>query len=172
MGKIAVTIEDQTYQVEVIPNPCVEGEFSVLVDGKPLSVAVPNLDGGSEPIEWVVIENRPYDVVLDPDLRWIKAGRTPRRIRVRDLEPAAPYPEGHVGPLTNGNGRIKAMIPGRVMRVLVQPGERVEAGQPLLVLEAMKMENEIRAPRAGNVRALHVKAGQDVLLNAMLVEIA
>jgi biotin carboxyl carrier protein len=68
------------------------------------------------------------------------------------------------GPLT-----MRAPIPGKVVKVLVKAGERVAAGQALLVLEAMKMENELRTPRAGGVVIVHVKegtaveAGQDLL---------
>lgn len=52
---------------------------------------------------------------------------------------------------------LRAQIPGRVARLWVSEGERVEQGQPLLAVEAMKMENEIRAPRAGVVQLLRVE---------------
>jgi biotin carboxyl carrier protein len=54
---------------------------------------------------------------------------------------------------------------------MVSLGQGVEAGQPLLILEAMKLENEIRAPRSGQVSAIHVTAGQGVALNEVLIEI-
>jgi biotin carboxyl carrier protein len=53
-------------------------------------------------------------------------------------------------------------MPGRIVKVLVKPDETVVARQPLVVIEAMKMENELRAPRAGLVRELHVQEGQTV----------
>ena len=53
----------------------------------------------------------------------------------------------------------------------VSPGDEVETGQPLLELEAMKMENEIRAPRAGRIKMVNVTAGQGVKLNELLVVI-
>jgi biotin carboxyl carrier protein len=64
---------------------------------------------------------------------------------------------------------LKAAIPGRVLRVLVAEGEVVEAGKTLVVLEAMKMENEVRAPRAGRIRAIDVAAGQAVGAGDVLV---
>ena len=56
--------------------------------------------------------------------------------------------------------------------MLVCVGQAVETGQPLLVLEAMKMENQICAPRAGTVEHLNVEIGQSVALNAVLAEIS
>jgi biotin carboxyl carrier protein len=53
-------------------------------------------------------------------------------------------------------------MPGKIARVLVQAGEKVEAGQGLLVVEAMKMQNEIRSPKSGTVEHLLVKEGQPV----------
>jgi acetyl-CoA/propionyl-CoA carboxylase, biotin carboxylase, biotin carboxyl carrier protein len=57
---------------------------------------------------------------------------------------------------------LRAQIPGRVVRLWVTDGEQVEAGQRLLAVEAMKMENEIRAPHGGTVRGLRVAIGQTV----------
>jgi biotin carboxyl carrier protein len=53
-------------------------------------------------------------------------------------------------------------MPGKIIRVLVQAGDKVEAGQGLLVVEAMKMQNEIRSPKSGTVERLLVKEGQPV----------
>jgi biotin carboxyl carrier protein len=53
-------------------------------------------------------------------------------------------------------------MPGKVVRLLVQVGDKVEAGQGLLVVEAMKMQNEIRSPKGGTVERLQVKEGQPV----------
>ena len=70
-----------------------------------------------------------------------------------------------------GTGQIKSVMPGIVKEIRVAEGATVEAKQPLLVLEAMKMENEIRADRAGRVTKIHVKQGQAVEKGALLVTI-
>ena len=67
---------------------------------------------------------------------------------------------------------IKSVMPGVVKELRVGLGDTVEAGAPLLILEAMKMENEIRAPSAGRVKSIHVEAGQAVEKGVPLVELA
>ncbi len=66
---------------------------------------------------------------------------------------------------------LKAPMPGKIARILVEPGSLVEAGQPVLILEAMKMENELRAPAAGSVRAILVHPQDAVEKNALLLEL-
>jgi biotin carboxyl carrier protein len=68
--------------------------------------------------------------------------------------------------------RLRAQIPGRVTRVWVTVGEEVALGQRLLAIEAMKMENELRAPRAGRVEAMRVELGATVERNDELVTLA
>ena len=68
-----------------------------------------------------------------------------------------------------GPETIDSVMPGKVVRVLVSPGDDVSAGQGLVVVEAMKMENEISAPRAGRVKSVDVNPGQNVETGARLV---
>lgn len=70
-----------------------------------------------------------------------------------------------------GPAALAAPMPGLVVRVLAQAGDRVQAGQGLVVIEAMKMENELRAPSAGIVRRVGVTAGSAVEKGALLVEL-
>ncbi len=65
---------------------------------------------------------------------------------------------------------LRAPMPGLVVRVLVEPGQEVVAGAGLVVLEAMKMENELKAPAAGTVGAVRAQAGQAVEKGQVLVE--
>ena len=66
---------------------------------------------------------------------------------------------------------VRAPMPGLVLRVLAAPGDAVEAGQGLVVLEAMKMENELTAPAAGTVAAVHARAGDAVGKGDLLIEL-
>jgi pyruvate carboxylase subunit B len=67
---------------------------------------------------------------------------------------------------------VRSPMPGKITRVLVREGELIEAGQGVLILEAMKMENEIKAPAAGIVKAVHVSESDAVEKNAALIEIS
>ena len=71
---------------------------------------------------------------------------------------------GRVGPQP-----IVAPMPGRILKVLVKTGETVAARQGLIVVEAMKMENELRSPKAGTVAEVRVTEGMSVEANAVLV---
>ena len=71
--------------------------------------------------------------------------------------------------LPDGELAITAPIPGLVVRVLVAVGDAIEEGQPVVLLEAMKMENELRAMRGGVVKSVIVSAGQRVDQNAPLI---
>jgi glutaconyl-CoA/methylmalonyl-CoA decarboxylase subunit gamma len=101
-----------------------------------------------------------------------------------EAESAAQMPTGRAAAKTNGktqaaaaakNGQnvlavARAPIPGVVTAVDVKPGDEVQAGQQLCVLEAMKMNNSIKAVRAGTIASVHVSVGQQVKHNQVLVE--
>ncbi len=166
MPRIAVTIDGHSFEVEVTPlvaGGAAKGKLSVVVNGEHLEVVVPTVQG-REPIEWIMVGTRPYELSIDSGLRWIKAYDGLHKLEVHDLDTVVARP-------VSKDGRVKAPIPGLVTRVMVSQGDRVEAGQPLLVLEAMKMENEITAPRAGVVSTLNVSPGRSVNLGETLVDI-
>ncbi len=71
---------------------------------------------------------------------------------------------------TSGDSRLKAPMPGKVIDVMVKEGESVESGTPLLVLEAMKMENVLKSSIAGVVAKINVQGGVNVEKNQVLIE--
>jgi biotin carboxyl carrier protein len=91
-----------------------------------------------------------------PSMPWAIAARGGRRA-------------GRDGEAGTGPRTIVAPMPGRIVRVLVKPDETVVAHQPLVVIEAMKMENELRAPRSGIVADVRVAEGASVEANTVLV---
>ncbi len=86
--------------------------------------------------------------------------------RARALDAAL----GHKGG-AGGDGTVRSPMPGRVVKLLVKEGDEVAAGTPVVVVEAMKMENELGSGRAGVVKKILVTAGQNVESGAALVEV-
>jgi acetyl/propionyl-CoA carboxylase alpha subunit len=99
-------------------------------------------------------------------LRGRRIGVTVRSWRERTLAQAEAASGTHAGPT-----EVKATLPGLVVTLEVTEGTEVVEDQPLLTLEAMKMQNEVRAPRAGRVTRVAVAAGQAVATGQLLVRI-
>src|SRR5690606_12572134 len=107
---------------------------------------------------------RPYEIVVDPNLQWISAYDGLHTLDVQDANQRVSRPR-------SGDGRVKAPIPGLITRLMVEPGAAVTSGQALVILEAMKMENEIRAPFDGVVKSVSVAHGETVVRNQVLIEV-
>jgi biotin carboxyl carrier protein len=90
-----------------------------------------------------------------------------RRAMLREKARRGAGAQVHGGPL-----EVHAIIPGRVVAISVKPGDTIDAGQQLLVVEAMKMQNELRAPREGTIERVGVEVGQTIEVGDLLVVIA
>ncbi|MFZ5779770.1 MAG: acetyl-CoA carboxylase biotin carboxylase subunit [Pseudomonadota bacterium] len=88
-----------------------------------------------------------------------------RRLRLVDPLDVTQYEA-----LASGEGAVRAPLPGKIIELRVKPGDKVSKGQPLLVLEAMKMEHTLAAPADGTVKALRFAVGEQVVEGAELVE--
>lgn len=164
MSTIQVTIDDTQFDAEVQVDQHEPTCATVTIGGTTLHVAIPHGVAG-DAVAWVLVDGRSYELVLDRQLRTLRSARGLHRLDLRDRAMPSERP-------ASTDGRVKAPIPGTVVRMLVCAGQAVETGQPLLVLEAMKMENQICAPRAGTVERLNIEIGQSVTLNAVLAEIS
>jgi len=71
----------------------------------------------------------------------------------------------------DGSGEIHASMPGRITSILVKPGEEVSVGSPLVILEAMKMQNEVVSHKSGRVASIKVREGDTVRKDDLLVQI-
>jgi acetyl/propionyl-CoA carboxylase alpha subunit len=132
-------------------------------------VAHPALRAGETTTAFLV-EHPPLSLpVPTPPHPW----RGPFRLNLPPPPPAAPpdVDAAEEAPETGGHSTIAAPMPGTVLRVLVAPGDHVSARQPLVVLEAMKMETPLVAPYAAVVRAVHVQEGDRITGGAVLVEL-
>lgn len=179
-GGLDVVSRPVRYYVTLDPDPSAKpvlvdlvelpgGTLEAHVDGKPVELDVayigPQLSvrvGGQ--IVDLTIEGAPPDVgvVASGHRSYVRVESERMRSAAQAKSPTA----------AAGERVIKSPMPGRVVKVLVAKGDAVEVGQGLVVLEAMKMENEVRARAAGTVLEVHVKQGSTVEGNAKLVTLA
>lgn len=146
VSKGALVVNGQTFQVQA-------DEHKVIVDGVEYQVEV------GDGIAWV--DGFPYVFSLGDGYEGIEQN-LPRTGQDADPEP-------HLPPVIQGNHALTAVMPGRVLRVLVKEGDQVQPGEVLCVLEAMKMENELHAQAAGVVQRVLVKPGQTVEAGQSLI---
>jgi len=154
------TVAGRTIRVEVRGG---DGRYRLTLDGTPLEV---DLAGGPRGLSSLLVGVASHEVGIEKR----DGGYTivfPGESFTVDLAAAA---RGTTAPARHGPGpaRLVAPMPGRVVRVLAEPGADVVAGQGLFVIEAMKMENELKAPRAGRLREVAVREGQAVEAGALL----
>lgn len=137
-GEAVCPVEHNTL-VEVEP-----GVYSILVNGASHEVRIEavRVEAGQ-----VTVGKRHFDYEVDDPRQWKRSGDT-----------------------LGGQGRaaILAPMPGKVVRILVAVGDDVDAGQGIAVVEAMKMQNEMKAPRAGRVSAIHASENDSVVAGFVL----
>jgi len=152
-------------------------EFSIMLDGTAYKVVV---DGNSILVngrpfvvgfegEKVLVDGTPQDVKLE-GAKAIVDGIS-YSLSVEGLEQAKAAPRAAAAKVAATAGSVTAIMPGKVIRLLVNVGDAVSEGQVICILEAMKMQNELKAPRAGVVKAIHVQPGRDVEMGAVLAEV-
>jgi len=145
-GEIRAQVGEQSFEADALAPSA--GATSMRVDGRVLDLWME----GTPPDVGVIALGRRFYAKVESE-------------RMRALAAAAPGRGG------KGDGIVTSPMPGRVLKVLVQEGEVVTAGTPLIVVEAMKMENELFAERDGTVTKVFVSPGTNVEGGAKLLEI-
>jgi len=162
-------LRGQKDAVPVDIEPVSEGHYRVTLDGKTHEIDALTLDHGAVSM---LIDDRSYHVECEPagDEVVVLVGRQVVRIDVAD-ERKLRLRAGQAAFQVEGKQTVLAPMPGKVVKVLVKQGDEVKEGQGLVVVEAMKMENELKAPKAGKVTELFAKEGSTVEINAKLVTV-
>ncbi|MEO8435671.1 MAG: biotin/lipoyl-containing protein [Pyrinomonadaceae bacterium] len=147
-SRVVAIIDDRNYEIEVReiePGVCV-----LLWGSRVYECRMRNVEAAGDAVE-VDVGQQVFTVkLIDPK-------------RLRSSQTAAAQ--------TDGSARITAPMPGKVVRVLVEVGSRVEVGAGLVVVEAMKMQNEMKSPKAGVVTTLNAQPGATVNAGDVLVVI-
>jgi biotin carboxyl carrier protein len=166
--RIELEIDGQPFTVVVERYPRQSNRYRVSVDGAPvvvdavrtgadtLSLILPDRGFASHDVGFARGDG-PNDLTVHVLQRTLAVSVNGRRSRTAPRAGTA------------GEQRIVAPMPGKVLRVLVSAGAEIAARQPLLVVEAMKMENELSSPRPGRVKQVAVSAGQSVEAGRLLM---
>ncbi|MBU6998417.1 MAG: biotin/lipoyl-binding protein [Theionarchaea archaeon] len=149
MVKLQVVLDDIRYLVDVEGN-------KVHVNGKEYTV--------QEKENSLDVDGTPYTVDIQKEQVIING--IPHSFRTEE-EKVEPEKKTRSAP-----GAVTAMMPGKIVSVAVKEGQSVKEGDVVCILEAMKMENELKAPKGGTVKKVHVSAGSNVERGEVLVEIS
>src|SRR5215510_9271645 len=163
--KYITTVEDKQYVVEIIDDK------HVSVDGKIYNIDFEAVSG--QPVYSLIVDGKSHEAyVQQGDENWqvLLRGRlypaTVEDEREKRLRAAAGG-----GVAETGEFNLKAPMPGLVVAIPVSEGQEVKKGQVLLILESMKMQNELKAPRDGIVNRIKVKAGESVEQKQQLLSV-
>jgi biotin carboxyl carrier protein len=160
--KYYTRVDNTEYEVEI------NGE-SILLNGEPVNVDL--MRSGAAELYSVLFGGRSYEMLVNSDRfnYTINVRGVQFQVQVEDERARRMNRARRLPALPEGELAITAPIPGLVVRVLAAEGDAIEEGQPVVLLEAMKMENELRAIRSGIVKSVLVSAGQRVDQNAPLI---
>jgi len=150
------TIEDHDYQVEIVD------ERHVRIGGRLLAVDFESVSG--QPVYSLIVDGKSYEAyVYQRDDQWqvLLRGRL-YPAQIEDEREKRLRAAGGAAVTEAGEFQLRAPMPGLVVAVPVTEGQEIRRGQVLLILESMKMQNELRSPRDGTVGRVRVKAEETV----------
>jgi biotin carboxyl carrier protein len=165
--KYEVLLAGKTRVVEIVRNNGAWGAWKISLDGHALNADATEVGPNT------------FSVLLDGESHQIRIAPRPdgtltlhtglAEYQAEVIDPRSWRGRRHGALEAEGRQQIVAPMPGKVVRVLVKQGEAVESGQGLAVVEAMKMQNEIRSPKGGKVEKLLAKEGQAVNAGEILM---
>jgi biotin carboxyl carrier protein len=154
--KLEVQIDGKAHRVELMQTRELSRWFA---DGRPLDADAKEISPG---VYSILLQGESFEVRVETVGAELRATTKSREYRLSIHDPRA-WKKNRAGAAeAEGRQQVLAPMPGKVVRVLVAAGDEVQAGQGLMVVEAMKMQNEIRAPKSGKVERLSVAEGQTV----------
>jgi len=163
--KYVTSVEDRAFDIQL------EKKDEIIVDGQLHQASIESIGGPS--LYSLIVDNTSYEVHVEEhkgSYRVLLLGES-CTVQVGDEGSRRAARARPKRPLEEGEVAIRSPIPGLIFDVAVTAGQQVQAGEILIIVEAMKMENELRAPREGVVQATHVAPGDSVDKGQLLVTI-
>lgn len=163
--KYITTIGDKQYTVEVLD------EKRVSIDGKIVEINFASVN--DQPVYSLLIDGKSYEAYIYPneDLWEVLLRGRLFPATVEDEREKRLRATGGGGPAEGGEFHLKAPMPGLVVSILVEEGQQVTKGQVLVILESMKMQNELKSPRDGTVSRIRAKVGETVEQRTTLLSV-
>jgi biotin carboxyl carrier protein len=164
-----VLIDGMRHSVELARSADEPSRLTITIDGRRVDADAVKISPG---VYSILLDGRSLEVRVEAVAEGLLLHAAGREYRVEIADPRS-WRRGRGGSIDlAGRQQISAPMAGKIVRVLVAQGQHVEAGQGLLVVEAMKMQNEIRSPKTGTIERLPAKEGQAVNAGEVLAVIA
>lgn len=154
--KYVTTIDNQQFDIEVVD------EHRIRIGDRLLQVDFESVSG--QPVFSLILDGKSFEAFVyqgEQDWDVLLRGRQ-YQVKVEDEREKRLKAAGGGGVVEGGEFHLKAPMPGLIVAVLIEEGQEAKKGQVLLILESMKMQNELKAPRDGVISRLRVKAGESV----------
>jgi biotin carboxyl carrier protein len=163
--KYVTTIDDQSYQIEIIT------EDEITADGKRHTVDFQSVIG--PPVVSLILDSQSYEAYVNPTEAGLEVLLRGQRylVNVEDERKRILRDVSGTKAIQRDEIQLKSPMPGLIVAVPVEEGQQVDKGDNLVILESMKMQNEIKAPREGKVTGVRVNPGDNVDQNQVLVVI-
>jgi acetyl/propionyl-CoA carboxylase alpha subunit len=164
--KYIASVDDQSFEIEIRPND------QLLIDGTAVQADFQSV--ADQPVYTLLLNGQSFEALVYPSERGVQVllrGRLFDFI-VEDERQRRLRQSSGGGAVQSGEYQLKAPMPGLIVSVPVEEGQEIQSGDDLIILESMKMQNELKAPRDGTVSRVRVKAGDNVDQNQVLLTLS
>ncbi|MBI3152411.1 MAG: biotin/lipoyl-binding protein [Chloroflexi bacterium] len=163
--KYVTTINDKEFEIEIVD------DHHIRIGDRLLAVDFESVSG--QPVFSLILDGKSYESYVyqgDEDWQVLLRGQQ-FQVKIEDEREKRLKSAAGGGVAEGGEFHLKAPMPGLVVSILVEEGQEIKKGQVMLILESMKMQNELKAPRDGTMGRIRVKAGESVEQKQALLSI-
>ena len=171
MNTYEITLGGKSHKIDLSPNAATpsnsngEVKYQVRLNGKEMTVSCIRTDEGSLSI---IVSGESYAVHCERTAEAVQVALRGAIYECHVSDPRSLRTRRKAGLVDSGEQKLTASMPGKVVRIISTVGDQIKAGQGILVIEAMKMQNEVRSPKDGQLKKLLVHQGANVVAGEVL----
>lgn len=169
--KYKFQLDKKNFETVIGNSTTFHSETEIRINKQRINVLIGEYD--EKEIRSIFLDNKLYQVEVEMDIEGYPAGiyvdGEYYSANLLKIDKLFYYKEKEA--ISKGSGTVKSFIPGNIVKILFKEGDPVKEGNLVLIHEAMKMENEMRAPISGTIKSIGVKEGENILANQLLFEI-